>query len=152
MNHLPRLKVRQRMNVQPPDRVICPGHCKVVRTKYQCLAAGKVSAVTNEPHVCEGRIDPHHARTRGAGGDDTRVVPLCRRLHNRLDSPGHSQASVEKEFGLNMLASGAALWQADTYHRVKFEREWREQWPGVDLPYGTSPIGKVRDADEGVGE
>lgn len=136
MNYLPRLRQRARMNAQPPDRVICPGHLKVVRTKYQCLAAGKVSKATNEVHVCEGRTDPHHARTRGAGGDDTRVVPLCRLLHTRLDSPGHSQASVEAEYGLNMLASGAALWQADTYHRGIFERQWREMWPDTPLPYG----------------
>jgi hypothetical protein len=136
MNYLPRKRPKLRMNVQPPDRVECRGHWEWMRKKgYLCLAAGKVSKRTGEIHVCEGRLDPHHAKTRGAGGDDRHIVPLCRCIHSRLDSPGHSQKSVEDEYGLKMLETSAALWREDTYHRQKFEREWREMWGDVPLPY-----------------
>jgi hypothetical protein len=32
---------------------------------------------------CAGPVDPHHVKTRGAGGDDTRenLMPLCRWHH-----------------------------------------------------------------------
>ena len=32
---------------------------------------------------CSGPVDPHHVKTRGAGGDDTRenLMPLCRWHH-----------------------------------------------------------------------
>ena len=43
--------------------------------------------------MCFGRTEPHHVRSRGAGGDDIRgkgghgnVVPLCRTHH----SEGHT--------------------------------------------------------------
>lgn len=125
------------MDAQPPSRVECRGHWEWMRKRnYLCLAVGKVSKVTGAAHVCEGRLDPHHAKTVGAGGGDNHIVPLCRFIHSRLDSPGHSQKSVEAEYGLNMLATAAALWREDSYHRIKFERGWREEWPGVDLPYG----------------
>lgn len=123
------------MNAQPPGRVICPGHCKVVRTKYDCAIAGKKMKSTGETHECWGRIDPHHVESRGAGGGDHCVVPLCRRAHDLGESPNWSWQRFKDEFGVDLEKMGAALWQADAYHRLKFEREWRETWGDVPLPY-----------------
>lgn len=136
MNYLPKRKPKVRMNCQPPKVVECRAHWTWIRKQeFCCLAFSRVSKVTGLVHTCEGPLDPHHAKTRGAGGGDNHIVPLCRLIHSRLDSPGHSQKSVEDEYGLNMLKSAEALWRADTYQRTKFERAWREQWPGHPLPY-----------------
>lgn len=32
--------------------------------------------------------DPHHLKSRGAGGDDSWCIPLCRRCHDRLHAAG----------------------------------------------------------------
>lgn len=38
---------------------------------------------------CFGGIDPHHVRTRGAGGrDKSNLVPLCRKHHTELHTIG----------------------------------------------------------------
>lgn len=123
------------MNAQPPDRVICPGHCKVVRTKYDCAIVGRKRKSDGEPHVCWGRIDPHHVTSRGAGGGDHQVAPLCRGAHDLGESPGWSWKRFKDEYDVDLEKMAAACWLADPYHRLKYEREWAEQWPGVDLPY-----------------
>jgi hypothetical protein len=133
--NLPQRRKRQRMNVQPPSRVECPGHLKIVRTKYVCALAGKVMKSTGEEHICEGRIDPHHVKSRGAGGGDEQVAPLCRRAHDLGESWGWSWQRVKSEFGVDLPKMATDLWQADAYHRMKFEREWRETWGDTPLPY-----------------
>lgn len=44
--------------------------------KWLCIITGK-------PHP-----DPHHLRTRGAGGSDFDVVPLSREYHSKIEGPG----------------------------------------------------------------
>ncbi len=61
-------------------------------------------------HYSRKRIsDPHHTPTVGAGGKDRDTVPLCRRCHMRLDSPGNSEAALEDERGVPLRAVAAAL-------------------------------------------
>jgi hypothetical protein len=135
MNHLPRLRARSRMNAQPPGRVICPGHCKVVRTKYQCAIAGRTQKTSGEVHECYGRIDPHHVSSRGAGGGDHQVAPLCRKAHDLGESPNWSWLRFKAEYGVDLEKMAEQLWLADAYHRLKFERDWREMWGDAPLPY-----------------
>ena len=104
----------------------CRPHVNWVLDKWQCIAAGKVSKVTGKPHVCEGRLDPHHSPTRGAGGGDNNVSPCCRWLHSRLDSPGHSEKSVEAEYGISFRDTGASLWEGSPY-RYEYERKQHTQ-------------------------
>lgn len=60
--------------------------------------------------IREERVsDPHHCKTTGAGGVDRWTVPLSRAIHQRLDSPGNSQASVEAEYGVDFRAIAERL-------------------------------------------
>lgn len=136
--NLPKRKQRPRMNVQPPTRVECPGHCKWVRSSFGCAIAGKVCKSTGIAHECEGRIDPHHTPTRGAGGGDDRVVPLCRKAHDLIETPNWSEARVQSEYGVPFAPMAADLWKADAYHRGKYEMSMMEMW-GFKYPEGAHP-------------
>lgn len=131
---LPQRRTRQRMNVQPPMRVECRGHLRFVKTKFLCALAGK-STKAGIAHVCHEIIDPHHTPTKGAGGGDHETVPLCRIAHVLLDSPNWSEARLEAEYGVKLRQMAADLWKADTYNRTKFERDWKEEWGDMPLPY-----------------
>ena len=61
-------------------------------------------------HYSERRVsDPHHSPTVGAGGKDGDTAPVCRETHMRLDSPGHSEASVEAEYGISFRDVAALI-------------------------------------------
>jgi len=80
MNYLPKRKPKVRMNCQPPKVVECRAHWTWIRKQeFCCLAFSRVSKVTGLVHTCEGPLDPHHARTRGAGGGDNHIVPTLAR-------------------------------------------------------------------------
>lgn len=135
MNHLPARRKHARMDVQPPGRVDCEGHCGFVRRKYVCCVASKA------PTACSGKVIAHHVQSYRAieGGmgmkvGDHRVVPLCD-AHHIPYVHQKGQQYVEKECGVNLEKIAAACWQDDDYHRGKYEREWRADWPGVALPY-----------------
>lgn len=40
--------------------------------------------------LCTGDIDPHHIKSRGAGGDDVEenLIPLCREHHTEIHQIG----------------------------------------------------------------
>ena len=48
---------------------------------------------------CSGRVDPHHIKTKGAGGLDT--VPLCRKHHAECHAIG--RWTFAKKYGLMTL-------------------------------------------------
>lgn len=130
---LPKRRKHRTMNVQAPDRVICPGQGKYVRG-FECVLIGKRGigplGTGIGVHECEGRMEAHHDPSRGAGGGDHQQVPLCAKGHRNV----HDGCSFE---GVSFSKIGAALWKQSP-HRLKFEREWKEQWPGVPLPYVSS--------------
>ena len=68
-----------------------------------------------------GRCDPHHVKTRGAGGDDSQVVPLCRRHHNQLDSWGIGQETFQDIYKVNLLELATEYWRLSP-HRRKWEQ------------------------------
>lgn len=109
-----------------PDRVDSPGHCKWVRTKFDCAVAGKVKIGEPRHIVCSGRIDPHHVKTRGAGGGDDKVVPMCRAHHTQLDSWGIGQETFQAIYGVDLPKMADALWRADSYHRAKWEQRMKD--------------------------
>lgn len=105
-----------------PDRIICRGHIQWVKG-FECLIAGRVAVdgpTKGQRHECWGPIDPHHVKTRGAGGGDEQVVPLCRRAHDLLDSPGWSSALFDRAYKADMAGEAAKLWQRSR-HRVAYE-------------------------------
>jgi len=59
--------------------------------------------------VCDrSPCDPHHVRSRGAGGDKSDLCPLCRRCHALLHTMGRE--SFEHRFQLDLEAEAATLW------------------------------------------
>lgn len=54
--------------------------------------------------------EPHHLRTRGAGGGDYTAIPLCRVHHSELHHIG--PARFEKEHALSLGAVNAACLSA----------------------------------------
>lgn len=66
--------------------------CEAIRSwmkRQHCAAPGCVQSAD----------DPHHFPTRGAGGDDFGVVPLCRPCHTRAHSGELSREWQERAAG-----------------------------------------------------
>lgn len=126
---LPKRRKHRAMAVQPPGVVKCHGQGKYVRG-FTCALIGVRGigplGTSIGLHECEGRMEAHHETTRGAGGGDHEQVPLCAKGHRNI----HDGCT----FDINLVKVAAALWKQSP-HRIKFEREWAEQWPGVELPY-----------------
>lgn len=59
--------------------------------------------------VCgkRGPSDPHHVRSRGAGGKADVLVPLCRRDHDLLHQIG--RVSFEKRYNVDLEATARRL-------------------------------------------
>jgi hypothetical protein len=58
--------------------------------------------------VCGARpSDPHHVKSRGAGGRDEHCVPLCRTHHDYFHSAG--RLSFETRFGVDLYSEAARL-------------------------------------------
>ncbi len=115
---IPRRRTRPKMMAPKEDAPIkCPGHMKWVRG-HECAVAGKgvIGPLGTFAgfHECQGRMEAHHVSTRGAGGGDEQVVPLCslahKNIHDGCGFPGSDLALVAKQ-----------LWQASP-HRVAYER------------------------------
>jgi hypothetical protein len=60
--------------------------------------------------VCERTpCDPHHVKSRGAGGKQSDLVPLCREHHRWYHLRGHD--SFEQTYQLDLEAEAASLWE-----------------------------------------
>lgn len=141
---IPKRRTRPKMMAPKEDAPIkCAGHLKWVRG-HECTIAGKsrnafVSGfIGPERHVCEGRIEAHHTPTRGAGGGDDSVVPLCSYAHAILDSPGWSERRLEQEYRVDLRATALALWKASP-HRIKYEQEQRRTSASLPSPPPPTP-------------
>lgn len=108
---LPARKKKQRMGLREEEGK-CPGHLRWVRTGFQCAIAGK------SDHECFGSIETHHVTSRGAGGDDTQVVPLCTRAHVIGHQIGWT--TFGQRYGVDLEKMATDLWNADTYHRTRY--------------------------------
>lgn len=62
------------------------------------------------PCVVCGRFDcePHHVKSRGAGGDKSSLVPLDRRCHIMFHAMG--KESFERRFMIDLESEAALLW------------------------------------------
>ena len=110
----PKRRKKPRMGLRESARIKCPAHLRYVRG-FECVAGplGK--------YGCQGRIEAHHVRTRGAGGGDEQVVPLCSLHHAQLDSPGWSSKKFEAVYAIDMKAIAERLWFRSP-HRRKHEK------------------------------
>lgn len=58
--------------------------------------------------ICgRGPCDPHHVRSRGAGGRDEHTVPLCEEHHHEFHDIGRH--SFDKRYGVDLLHEAARL-------------------------------------------
>ena len=113
MIYLSRRK-RPKMGVRQPSKIVCPSHRRWVKG-FECVCR-------NHPTIkCDGPMDPHHQITRGAGGGDEQVVPLCRTHHSLLDSPNWSQKRLEAECKVDFAEIAAALWLRSP-HGIRYRR------------------------------
>lgn len=103
---IPRRRKKPKMGLRVSDKIHCPAHARWVRG-FECLIAGKAT------HECWGRMEAHHVTSRGAGGGDETLVPLCSRAHVL----GHSMGwdSFEKLYGVNLEATAAELWRTSPH-------------------------------------
>jgi len=108
-------KIRPRTKPRRQKAIRCRPHVDWVLENFQCILAGKVCKSTGKKHVCEGPLDPDHYPTRGAGGGDNNVSPICRGGHSLVDSPNWSRPRVEEEYGVSFGATGDALWEVSPY-------------------------------------
>lgn len=108
---------RAKMGVREPSRVVCPSHLKWTRGHACCIDS---VVAQGEQHFCQGRIEAHHVTTRGAGGGDETVVPLCTKAHGLVHSMGCE--TFGKTFGVDLEQIAAGLWRASP-HRRKYELE-----------------------------
>jgi len=129
MNALPPRKIKPcslpkvRKKPRRTSAIKCRAHVNWVLENYQCIATGKVSKITGEVHRCWGRLDPHHSPTRGAGGGDDGVSPVCRGLHSLIDSPKRSEKSVQDEYDIDFRMTARDLWNLDWTNRTAYERK-----------------------------
>ena len=95
--------------VPKPSRVRDPDYLARIRT-LPCLLAKR------EPCTCGGfldvvrktyRIEAAHVRSRGAGGGDDQVVPLCGTHHREAHRIGHK--SFEKRHGIDLAYEAKLL-------------------------------------------
>lgn len=128
------LRRRKPERMMPPKEgapISCRPHLQWVAGHYCCIA-GRVAIegpMKGQQHVCEGRIDPHHVKTRGAGGGDEQVAPLCRLAHSQLDSPGWSQPLFERAYSIDLANIAADLWKRSP-HGQRYRNEQRQREGG----------------------
>ena len=59
---------------------------------------------------CHLPTDPHHVKTRGAGGrDESNLVPLCRVHHSECHQIGRKTFS--KKYNLDLIASAGRIYE-----------------------------------------
>jgi len=57
--------------------------------------------------------DPHHVKTKGAGGQDWHLVPLCRFHHQQFHAMGRH--TFQKRYDIDLLGVAERLWRVSPY-------------------------------------
>lgn len=120
---IPRRRTRPRMMAPKEDAPIsCPGHDKWVRGLV-CCALGRVMinplGKSGGVHECQGRMEAHHETTRGAGGGDDALIPLCLLAH----AQHHNGCTF---VGLDQPSTAADCWRASP-HGQKYRRQQEQR-------------------------
>lgn len=111
---IPRRKKRPKMGLREATAIKCQAHLQWVRG-HECLCSGKMDRVVIGddyalvPHECVGKIEAHHVTSRGAGGGDEQVVPLCSKAH----ADGHRMGweTFQKRYSLPLTSIAFAMWK-----------------------------------------
>lgn len=127
---LPPRKQKAKKVIKPrtkPRRVKairCRPHLDWVVEEFDCAIKGKVDKKTGMVHVCCGPVDPDHIRTRGAGGGDEQVWPLCRGAHTLKGTIPLEE--FEDRFGVEAVPMAAELWDKSP-HGKAYRYQHKEQ-------------------------
>ena len=71
--------------------------------------------------ICGRKARGHHIRTKGAGGGDEQVVPLCSApdyLVNHHDEAQGKKKAFEKKYGCDLISWAYATWMASPHNEV----------------------------------
>jgi hypothetical protein len=99
------------------EAISCRSHLQHVRG-FVCLGAAK------EPGKCLGGIEAHHVKTRGAGGGDEQVVPLCVFHHASVHT---GWQSFEARHGINLERIAADIaWHSPHLRKLRLAKEAAE--------------------------
>lgn len=112
--HKPKSLPKKRTKPRRSSAIKCRAHTNWVSNPeiWQCLVVGK-------REECMGRLDPHHVITRGAGGGDEQVVPLCRRHHDICHDLKTDK--FDALYGTDIAETARLLW-AQSPHRRAWEQ------------------------------
>lgn len=113
MNQIPKRRRKPRMLHKDETVIRCPSHLQWVRGA-NCIAYNR-----DAKFPCQGNIEAHHVKTRGAGGGDEQVVPICQFHHTQLDSPGWSSKRFDEYYRLSQADTAVALWKVSP-HGIKY--------------------------------
>lgn len=120
MNYLPPRKIKAkpipkvRTRPRRTSAIKCRAHLRWVTSTFDCLIKFR------EGHTCAGPIDPHHVVSRGAGGGDEQVAPLCRNAHTHVHSMGVD--SFNEFFRVDLASTAAILWEQSPHGKL-YRRE-----------------------------
>ena len=110
----PKKKKRPKMGVREPPIIKCRSHTQWVRNVHQCAVFSA---------KCIGKNHAHHVTTKGAGGGDETVVPLCTWHHSEIHTIGIK--TFEAKYAINLTDFAALLWK-QSRHRLKHEASQEE--------------------------
>lgn len=87
-------------------RFVCPEHLEYVRLQPCC--------VINDTCIYMIRQHPHHSKTRGSGGGDETVVPLCSYHHRLVHDLGRH--TFERRYNVDLRTIAETLWKSSPAH------------------------------------
>ena len=108
---IPKRKKKPKMGLREPTAIKCAGHLQWVRG-HECCVWGKLEQLGDgyaRHHSCEGKTEAHHVVSRGAGGGDEQVVPLCSKAH----ADGHRMGweTFQKRYRVDLASTAADMWK-----------------------------------------
>lgn len=120
----PRKAIKKRTKPRRVKAIKCRPHLDWVVEEFDCAIKSRVCKVTRLMHFCAGPIDPDHIRTRGAGGGDEQVWPLCRCAHDLRGTIGIDE--IQRRYSVDAKEMAAHLWSISPpgrVYRYKVSRE-----------------------------
>ena len=113
----PKRRPRHHSGIRDETSGDIPGHRAFVR-KHTCIVPGCDQGPIECCHVRAG-IDPDGRGGTGLKPHDKWTFPGCHEHHAEQHRIG--EKAFAAKYKINPIETAKALWQADTYHRTKYE-------------------------------
>ena len=85
-----RPKRRKKTRSKPTSVISCESHLQWVRG-HECVII--------DQHECWGRVRAHHVKSKGAGGGDEQVVPMCDGAHDEVHN---GKQTFEEKYSVDL--------------------------------------------------